>query len=247
MNESQGIHRDIYVGMVAEEMAESGYYGEDVTRYGFLANGELHSFANEDDCAETYLLALAAGAQVSRLANGHKHCAKKQAAKEAAAQALDEEMQTMLSAESVVFVRKPVDLTPLAAYTKALEKPRTREQDAAIVGIMTLPTFAMKPEEREAVLDVKKSFDTPQENRRFFGFFEKRDGQWQKTLNGALSAILIKWLAAAERGHVSPILPMHLDSQRPVYVLRDDFEQILQTTMNDDYLAMLDALYASQH
>ena len=44
MNESNEIHRDIYVGMVAEEMAQSGYYGEDVTLYGFLANGELHSF-----------------------------------------------------------------------------------------------------------------------------------------------------------------------------------------------------------
>ena len=247
MNESQNIHRDIYVGMVAEEMAESGYYGEDVTRYGFLANGELHSFANEDDCAETYLLALAAGAQVSRLANGHKHCAKKQAAKEAAVRALEEDMQAILSAEPAAFVRKPVDLVPLAVYTKALAKPRTREQDGAVVGVMTLPTFAMKQEEREAVLDVKKSFNAPVENRRFFGFFEKKDGRWQKNLNGALSAVLTKWLAAAERGPVSPILPMHLDSQRPVYALRDTFEHILQTTMDDDYLAMLDALYASQH
>lgn len=63
MNESNEIHRDIYVGMVAEEMAQSGYYGEDVTLYGFLANGELHSFDDEQECAETYLLALAAGAQ----------------------------------------------------------------------------------------------------------------------------------------------------------------------------------------
>lgn len=60
MNESNEIHRDIYVGMVAEEMAQSGYYGEDVTLYGFLANGELHSFDDEQECAETYLLALAA-------------------------------------------------------------------------------------------------------------------------------------------------------------------------------------------
>lgn len=50
MNESNEIHRDIYVGMVAEEMAQSGYYGEDVTLYGFLANGELHSFDDEQEC-----------------------------------------------------------------------------------------------------------------------------------------------------------------------------------------------------
>lgn len=77
MNESQNLHRDLYVGMVAEEMAQSGYYGEDVTRYGFLANGELHSFDDEQECAETYLLALAAGAEISRMTSMHKRCPKK--------------------------------------------------------------------------------------------------------------------------------------------------------------------------
>lgn len=77
MNESNEIHRDIYVGMVAEEMAQSGYYGEDVTLYGFLANGELHSFDDEQECAETYLLALAAGAEISRMTSMHKRCQKK--------------------------------------------------------------------------------------------------------------------------------------------------------------------------
>lgn len=72
MNESNEIHRDIYVDMVAEEMAQSGYYGEDVTLYGFLANGELHSFDDEQECAETYLLALAAGAEISRMTSMHK-------------------------------------------------------------------------------------------------------------------------------------------------------------------------------
>lgn len=83
MNESNEIHRDIYVGMVAEEMAQSGYYGEDVTLYGFLANGELHSFDDEQECAETYLLALAAGAEISRMTSMHKRCQKKRSAKAA--------------------------------------------------------------------------------------------------------------------------------------------------------------------
>ena len=81
MNESNEIHRDIYVGMVAEEMAQSGYYGEDVTLYGFLANGELNSFDDEQECAETYLLALAAGAEISRMTSMHKRCQKKRSAR----------------------------------------------------------------------------------------------------------------------------------------------------------------------
>lgn len=41
MNEAQEIDRDIYSGMVAEELAKNGYYGEDLTLYGFAesANG----------------------------------------------------------------------------------------------------------------------------------------------------------------------------------------------------------------
>lgn len=65
-------------------------------------------------------------------------------------------------------------------------------------------------------------------------------------MNGALPTILAKWLAAAETAPVSPILPMHLASDRPVYQLRETFQTILTETMDADYLAMLDALYASQ-
>ena len=42
MNDTQQLHRDIYVGMVAEEMARSGYYGEDVTLCGFLAGMRMN-------------------------------------------------------------------------------------------------------------------------------------------------------------------------------------------------------------
>ena len=180
MNESNEIHRDIYVGMVAEEMAQSGYYGEDVTLYGFLANGELHSFDDEQECAETYLLALATGAEISRMTSMHKRCQKKRSAKKAAREELTSEMRAMLAAEPAPFARRTVDLRALSDYTKGLAKPRSREQEAAIVGVMTLPTFGMKPEEREAVLDVKKSFEAPAANRHFFGFYEKKDALWQK-------------------------------------------------------------------
>lgn len=132
MNESNEIHRDIYVGMVAEEMAQSGYYGEDVTLYGFLANGELHSFDDEQECAETYLLALAAGAEISRMTSMHKRCQKKRSAKKAAREELASEMRAMLAAEPAPFARRTVDLRALSDYTKGLAKPRSRDQEATL-------------------------------------------------------------------------------------------------------------------
>lgn len=127
MNESNEIHRDIYVGMVAEEMAQSGYYGEDATLYGFLANGELHSFDDEQECAETYLLALAAGTEILRMTSMHKRCQKKRSAKKAAREELTSEMRAMLAAEPAPFARRTVDLRALSDYTKGLAKPRSRE------------------------------------------------------------------------------------------------------------------------
>ena len=144
------------------------------------------------------------------------------------------------------FQPKPVDLAPLEAYTRALARPRSHEKDAAIVGIITIPVFEMAQPAREAVLDVKKSLADEKANRHFFGFFVRRGEQWQSEMNGALPTILAKWLAAAETAPVSPILPMHLASDRPVYQLRETFQTILTETMDADYLAMLDALYASQ-
>lgn len=246
MNEASEIHRDIYVGMVAEEMAQSGYYGEDVTLCGFLANGTLHSFDTAQDNAEAYLLALAAGADVSRIMSLHRRCPKKRAARAAVCDALRAEMQRTLAAEEAAFRRRPVDLRPLRAYTQALPKPRSREQDAAVVGIMTLPTFDLKPEARVAVLDVKQSFEAPAGNRNFFGFLAKQGERWQPQLNGALPTLLEKWLTAAAHSPVTPILPMHLSSAKPIYQLRDDFAHILATTMDTAYLSMLDTLYTSQ-
>ena len=246
MNEANDIHRDIYVGMVAEEMAQSGYYGEDVTLYGFLANGTLHSFDTAQENAEAYLLALAAGAEVSRMMNVHQRCPKKRSVRAGVCDRLRAEMQRTLSAEEAAFARRSVDLRPLHAYAQTLPKPRNREQEAAVVGIMTLPTFAIKPDERAAVLDVKQSFEAPEGNRCFFGFLEKHGDEWQPQLNGALPVLLEKWLAAAGCRSVTPILPMQLNSTKPIYQLRDDFVSILTATMDTDYLRMLDELYASQ-
>lgn len=246
MNKANDIHRDIYVGMVAEEMAQSGYYGEDVTLYGFLANGTLHSFDTAQENAEAYLLALAAGAEVSRMMNVHQRCPKKRSVREDVCDRLRAEMQRTLSAEEAAFVRRPVDLRPLRAYAQTLPKPRSREQEAAIVGVMTLSTFGMKSDERAAVLDVKQSFEAPAGNRCFFGFLEKHGDKWQPQLNGALPTLLDKWLTAAGRRPVTPILPMHLNSAKPIYQLREDFEAILVETMGADYRKMLETLYLSQ-
>ena len=82
-------------------------------------------------------------------------------------------------------MRDALSICAPSEYTKGLAKPRSREQEAAIVGVMTLPIFGMKPEEREAVLDVKKSFEARCQ-RHLFGFYEKKDARWQPVLNGAL-------------------------------------------------------------
>ena len=246
MNEANEIHRDIYVGMVAEEMARSGYYGEDVTLYGFLANGTLHSFDTARENAEAYLLALAAGAEVSRIMSVHRRCSDKPTVKAVVCDRLRAELQRTLSVEEAAFTRRPVDLRPLHAYTQVLPKPHSREQEAAIVGIMTLPTFDMKLDERVAVLEVKQSFEAPAGNRCFFGFLEKNGDEWQPQLNGALPVLLEKWLAAAGHRLITPMLPMHLNSAKPIYQLREDFEAILVETMDADYRKMLETLYLSQ-
>lgn len=245
MNEANEIHRDIYVGMVAEEMAASGYYGEDVTIYCFLENGMLHSFTDAKKCAIAYLRILATGVNVSGIISAHKHCDLQSANKAEIITALENDLCNDLKNNSIKYIRRSVDIQPLRIYLKTLPQTYSYELECALLGILTLPTFSFNHDEQVEIYSIKQYQIAPQINRHFFGYYQKQGSIWKPILNGDLPTILDKWLAAANNP-ITPILPMYINSTKPIFQLYDDFTQILANTMDDGYLAMLDALYASQ-
>lgn len=69
MGDGVGYHRDIYVGMVAEELAKQGYYDMEKEMFAFIGqlgdNEFAYFFDNEWNCAMTCLQLLEQGASVT--------------------------------------------------------------------------------------------------------------------------------------------------------------------------------------
>lgn len=236
MNEAQEIHRDTYSGMVAEELAKNGYYGEDLTLYGFAesANGGrgVQLFIDEEECAVTYLKRRAVGALLSPIETIHR----RSDGGDDAYKALKDEFCVQL-ADSVLAGRGPkTDLTPFWDYVNALSPEQRKEK--SLVGVLTLP-FDFTTVDRTALCTLKQ----PQNdgNRYYYGFFVRKDNQWQSVTNGSLPALLKKW--RAQEHPVTPLLKMTMESRAPIYALKDDFERKLRTTMDDGYLNMIHTLY----
>lgn len=238
MNEAQEIHRDIYSGIVAEELAKNGYYGEDLTLYGFAesANGGrgVQLFTDEEECAVTYLKRRAVGALLSPIETIHR----RSDGGDAAYKTLKDEFCVQL-ADSVLAGRGPkVDLTPFWDYVNDLSPEQRKEKALALVGVLTLP-FDMATATRTALRTLKQ----PQNdgNRCYYGFFVRKDDRWQSVTNGSLPALLKKW--RAQDHPVTPLLKMTMESRAPIYALKDDFEKELRTIMDDGYLHMIHTLY----
>lgn len=238
MNDAQEIHRDIYSGIVAEELAKNGYYGEDITLYGFAesVNGGrgVQLFADEEECAVTYLKRRAIGALLSPIETIHR----RSDGSDDAYKALKDEFCVQL-ADSVLVGRGPkVDLMPFWDYVNSLSVQVRQEKALALVGILTLP-FDIAAIDRTALRALKQ----PQKNgnRHYYGFFVRKDNQWQRVTNGSLPAVIKKW--RSQEHPVTPILKMTKESHAPIYALKEDFEKELCTTMDDGYLNMIHALY----
>ena len=142
-------------------------------------------------------------------------------------------------ADSVLAGRGPkTDLTPFWDYVNALSPEQRKEKSLALVGVLTLP-FDFTTVDRTALCTLKQ----PQNdgNRYYYGFFVRKDNQWQSVTNGSLPALLKKW--RAQEHPVTPLLKMTMESRAPIYALKDDFERKLRTTMDDGYLNMIHTLY----
>lgn len=194
----------------------------------------MQLFIDEEECAVTYIKRRAVGALLSPIETIHR----RSDGGDDAYKALKDEFCVQL-ADSVLAGRGPkTDLTPFWDYVNALSPEQRKEKSLALVGVLTLP-FDFTTVDRTALCTLKQ----PQNdgNRYYYGFFVRKDNQWQSVTNGSLPALLKKW--RAQEHPVTPLLKMTMESRAPIYALKDDFERKLRTTMDDGYLNMIHTLY----
>lgn len=249
MNEVNEIHRDVYVGMVAEEMAQSGYYGEDVTIYGFLERSDsgfswyLHSFSDETKAAESYLSLLQIGKVLSHLDSIHRRVPIEEKVK--VVTCLDEKLMSKIKEHIVLIPKKNIDLDPMWEYLKSVKMKQREDKIMAVRRIMMLPQFEIPQGERREFLKATEVESQEYKGKRYYGFFMKKSGEWHLVSNGSLPAILHKWLECCRSVMTTPILTTSLDKRKPIYELRNEFNIKLMEIMDKEYLKMIEQMYAS--
>lgn len=248
MKEVNKIHRDIYVGMVAEEMAQSGYYGEDVTVYGFIdyKTSLFHSFEREEACTSTYLQLLYQGQKLSQIESVHKRVTIKN--KALTMVELDEKLQKKIINESRRIPEYSINFQIIQSYIQSLNKVDFNNKVDAIAGLLMLPGIKYEKEERKSLLALRNKFRQQNGNRYYYGFFVyDENDNWQMIDNGSLLVILNKWNYQVDVNKIiTPILPMQLVSSQPIYYLKEAFEKKLQEVMDRKYLDMVEKLYRSK-
>lgn len=231
-------HRDIYVGMVAEDLAKEGYYDVAMSYYGFFqdVNGARSArvFSKEDVCAKAYLESRVQGALLSPI----QSVTRRSQGKESDWQCLKDDFCVQL-ADSVLADAGPrIDTSPLWSYINTLSATELGQKAPALAGILTLPfTFTMA--DHTALLGLQRS--VPPAKRHCYGFFVLTSNTWQSIVNGSLPALLHKWTTQTKP--VTPIIELSSNSQAPVYLLKDHFDQALHQIMDECYLEMLRTLY----
>lgn len=228
MHEANEIHRDIYVGIVAERMAQSGYYGEDVTVYGFMdkEKGFPHTFADETECSERYLQLLAQGKTLSRIGSVHKRVLLEQIA--TVMLELDKELRNQVQTRWLAVERRCIPFELIRAYVQSLTEGELQLKKAAIAGIAMVPIFLFSEDDYASLTSLLEYKEVLQGNRCYYGFLAYQEGQWQTVMNGSLPATLEKWLSSMEREKVTPLLRLCINSRQPVYMLKPEFEACLK-------------------
>ncbi|MDO4280241.1 MAG: hypothetical protein Q4C56_01300 [Peptococcaceae bacterium] len=229
MKNTQGLHRDLFVGEVATALAADGYYGETVGLYGYACGGETRAFAAGEDCARAYLRDLAAGAALSRPVYAEHHLEDGEAAEAAARDALT---RAIADAQAMP-ARRAADLAPVWDYLA-----RHAGQAALVGAIATLPNLAIDAEARAQLRALAVADD---DGRAYHGYLARTGAGWQLRAGANLFALLGHWLEDAGTG-VSPIAHVPARQGVPIYKQRQALAAQLAARFDADYRALLEAI-----
>ena len=140
INDAQEIHRDIFFGMVAEELAKEGYYSESVTFYGFL-----ESYRGGGD--KSLKMRKHVQRPISKDTPWVHWCRRLPPL------ALQKDTRGTACAQRALCLK--ADLTSFWTYERSLDVAAMAQKAVALVDILTLP-IAFSQEERPAIMALKR-------------------------------------------------------------------------------------------
>lgn len=234
-------HRDIFVGMVAEELAKDGYFGEEVNLYAFYAwDGKIRTlfFENEDDCVRKMLELLIKGALVSEYIFYKTHIEER--TEQALAQ-IKEQAGAKLAIEEGESIQRDIAAyndrvfcsheDAFAEYLGEIEEKRKQIVNSVLLyGLqnkMISPAFVHKWRKEET-------------EGKWSGFAYWENGQIKYYANAYLPNTWQKWRKIRQESILaSSIISMDMANNKPIFEQKEDFLEYLRQNFDETFFAFL--------
>ena len=258
-------HRDIYVGMVAEELNQAGYFGDACRLYGYLYWSEdtpqLVCSTVEADCANQFLQHWREGALLSPcLSCGQRLDGGEKVVQEQLRVLLEQQLHQryaanlhQLAAESAARLPQPAAVRLLERYWRSLsaeERPLCQPVFAALLqqlvgrGYLTHEAVNTLPSQLSA-RQAAPAADC--EVRQWAGYaWLDKEGACRYYGNAYLPQALQKWLALQEEGPMVSGLLTGCVSRRSrlQQPLREQWQAALTQVFDERYWSMRYELHA---
>lgn len=244
---SNQIHRDIYSGMVAEELNKEGYFGREVSVYAFYVwkdgTADIHYFTEEDDAVREMVKEFNAGHPVSDAVVLRERL-------EGAPD--DDSVPSSMYTRAMVKLMKEQQITLQAAIIRS-KAPQTMEKNDAVRKFVR-DLDACGTDAREGVLaayraegliglvpfaGLRNEVALPEQaGRRVSGFAWMEEGTVKTYVNAYLPTVWQKWREKQRECLVAPITTkVYEDDQTLAYALKEDFDAVLLKVYTKSFFA----------
>lgn len=234
-------HRDIFVGMVAEELAKDGYFGEEINMYVFYVWDKVMEtlfFEDEDDCVRAMLSFVENGALVSEYVFYKAHIDERN---EQAMAAIKEAAQAKLATQENENFKKQIAaydkqefLARELEFTVYLERIAAKGEHIvnSVLGYglqnkLISPTFARKWRKKE-------SFG------KWSGFAYLENEQIKYYANAYLPNTWQKWRKIRQENILAGgIISMDMANDKPIFEQKEDFVAQMRQNFDASFFAFL--------
>lgn len=249
---SNQMHRDLYSGVVAEEMNKEGYFGREINLYAFYVwkndTADIHYFTDENETVHEMIDQYNHGYPVSdwimlreRLEGSPDDDSVPSALYSKAMARLMKEQQSTLQAARI---RASAGMAQenKGAIRSFVLKFDDHGTDAKF-GLLA----AFRAEGVIGLVPFAKLYDTltkpVAKGREISGFAWVEEGRVKTYVNAYLPTVWQKWREMQKKTLVSPIATQFIDDeQTPVYQLKDAYEETLKAMYSKSFFTQFKKL-----
>ncbi|MBP2641423.1 MAG: hypothetical protein H6Q66_2374 [Firmicutes bacterium] len=256
MEKAEGYHRDIYSGIVANELAKEGYFGDEYRLYGLLYwidnEKKFVTAAKEEDCARNYVNIAERGALVTpyvsygvRVYEPEKIEETMMALKEKIYTSLDEQygqdLEKKITEYKQITIYSDAEVV-LREYYLSLGTSAKREK---VQALGWLAGFAKKnrllsQEKYNSLLSLLPKTETEAVGyfKEFSGFAWHAADGWQYYANAFLPTVVEKLIYLQKAGYLTSgiVSKKYYLGSKSVYEIKEEFQGYLNVVFDDAYL-----------